>query len=121
LSSNDLRLNQANKYRALWEFAHGIVSVRSTPPNLQIARSNLCNFKCVYCSDHRRDTQIPRTRCEEKTWQNLLGLIPRSEVLAFHGISEFMIDPEFFDIAVKGNDRQLISLNLKEGLFLLCH
>jgi MoaA/NifB/PqqE/SkfB family radical SAM enzyme len=25
-------------------------------------------------------------------------LIPRSETLSFHGISEFMIDPEFFDI-----------------------
>jgi MoaA/NifB/PqqE/SkfB family radical SAM enzyme len=98
MSVNELRVNQKNKYRALWEFAHRISEVNSTPPNLQIARSNLCNFKCVYCIDHRVGNQIPRTKNEGETWQDLLKLIPRSERLAFHGISEFMIDPEFFDI-----------------------
>lgn len=93
-----LRLNQRNKYQALWEFAHGIADVQSTPVHLQIARSNLCNFKCVYCIDHRVGNQIPRTKNEGETWQALLSLIPRSEELAFHGISEFMIDPEFFAI-----------------------
>ena len=93
-----LRLNQKNKYRALWEFAHGMTDVKSTPPNLQIARSNICNFHCVYCIDHRVGNQILRTKNAGKTWQKLLELIPRSEVLAFHGVSEFMIDPEFFDI-----------------------
>jgi len=95
---SEFKLNQKNKYRALWEFAHGIADVKSTPPNLQIARSNLCNFHCVYCVDHRLGNQIPRTKIEGETWQKLLELIPRSEVLAFHGVSEFMIDPEFFDI-----------------------
>jgi MoaA/NifB/PqqE/SkfB family radical SAM enzyme len=98
VSGSKVRLNQKNKYRALWEFARGIADVKSTPSNLQIARSNLCNFKCVYCTDHRVGNQIPRTKNEGQTWQKLLDLIPASEVLAFHGISEFMIDPEFFDI-----------------------
>jgi MoaA/NifB/PqqE/SkfB family radical SAM enzyme len=98
MSISELRLNQKNKYRALWEFAHGIADVKSTPPNLQITRSNICNFQCVYCIDHRVGNQIPRTKNEGETWQKLLELIPRSEVLAFHGISEFMIDLEFFDI-----------------------
>jgi MoaA/NifB/PqqE/SkfB family radical SAM enzyme len=93
-----LRLNQKNKYRALWEFANGMVAVKTTPPSLQIARSNICNFKCVYCIDHRVGNQIPRTKNEGETWQRLARLIPRSEELGFHGISEFMIDPEFFDI-----------------------
>lgn len=96
-TARDLRLNQRNKYQALWEFAHGTSDVATTPPNLQIARSNLCNFKCVYCIDHREGNTVPRTVNEGATWQMLLGLIPRSESLAFHGISEFMIDLEFFD------------------------
>jgi MoaA/NifB/PqqE/SkfB family radical SAM enzyme len=98
MQTTPLRPNQHNKYQALWEFAHGVSQVATTPPALQIARSNLCNFKCVYCIDHRVGNQIPRTKNEGETWQRLLSLIPRSEELAFHGISEFMIDPEFFDI-----------------------
>jgi MoaA/NifB/PqqE/SkfB family radical SAM enzyme len=95
---SEIKLNQKNKYLALWEFAHGIADVKSTPPNLQIARSNICNFKCVYCAEHRIGNRMPRTRFEEDIWQKLLGLIPRCDMLAFHGIGEFMIDPEFFDI-----------------------
>jgi MoaA/NifB/PqqE/SkfB family radical SAM enzyme len=98
MSSDELRLNQKNKYRALWEFARGVANVATTPPTLQIARTNICNFRCVYCTDHRAGNNIPRTKNEGETWQRLLQLIPRSETLSFHGISEFMIDPEFFDI-----------------------
>ncbi len=98
MAASDLRPNQINKYRALWEFSHGIAAVNSIPAQLQLARSNTCNFKCVYCSDHRVGNQIPRTKLEAETWRSLLALIPRSDWLAFHGISEFMIDPEFFDI-----------------------
>lgn len=95
---SEIKLNQKNKYLTLWEFTHGIADVKSTPPNLQIARSNICNFKCVYCIEHRAGNQIPQTINKRDTWQKLLGLIPRCDMLAFHGISEFMIDPEFFDI-----------------------
>jgi len=98
MNASDLRPNQQNNYRALWEFAHGTADVDTTPPSLQIARSNTCNFKCVYCSDHRVGNQIPRTQIEGETWQRLLHLIPQSQELAFHGISEFFIDLEFFDI-----------------------
>jgi MoaA/NifB/PqqE/SkfB family radical SAM enzyme len=98
LDAKEFSLNQRNKYLALWEFAHKTTNVKSTPSSLQMARSNICNFRCVYCSDHRSANQIPRTTLEEETWRKLVDLIPRSEVLAFHGISEFMIDPEFFDI-----------------------
>lgn len=112
MAAHELRLNQRNKYQALWEFAHGVAEVRTTPPYLQIARSNLCNFKCVYCIDHRVGNQIPRTTNEGETWQRLLALIPRSESLAFHGISEFMIDPEFFDIVERCAKAQTtLSLN----------
>lgn len=96
-TARELRLNERNKYQALWEFAHGSADVATTPANLQIARSNLCNFKCVYCIDHREGNNVPRTVNSGDTWQMLLGLIPKSESLAFHGISEFMIDLEFFD------------------------
>jgi MoaA/NifB/PqqE/SkfB family radical SAM enzyme len=98
MSLSELKLNQKNQYQALWEFAHGIADVQSTPPEFQMARSNLCNFKCVYCIDHRVGNQILRTSLEGDTWLVLLKLIPRSKLLAFHGVSEFMIDPEFFDI-----------------------
>ena len=92
-----LRPNQKNKYQALWEFARGQSLVHTTPPALQIARTNVCNLKCVYCTDHRVGNEVPRTKQEGETWRRLLELIPRSETLAFHGISEFLVDPEFFD------------------------
>jgi MoaA/NifB/PqqE/SkfB family radical SAM enzyme len=101
MATDEIRPNQRNRYQALWEFAHGIAAVESTPPNLQLARSNTCNFKCVYCIDHRTGNQIPRTQLEGRTWDDLLALIPRSATLAFHGISEFMVDPEFFDIVAR--------------------
>jgi MoaA/NifB/PqqE/SkfB family radical SAM enzyme len=31
-------------------------------------------------------------------WENLVGVVERAEVLAFHGISEFLIDKDFFPI-----------------------
>jgi len=93
-----IRVNRENRYRAQWEFTNRIANVNSTPVNLQIARSNLCNFKCVYCVDHRIGNEIPRTKNEGETWEKLTQLIPRSERLRFHGISEFMIDPDFFTI-----------------------
>lgn len=98
MSPNELRPNQKNRYLALWEFAHGVFDVKSTPSNLQIARTNICNFKCVYCIEHRAGNKIPQTKHTEDSWQKLLRLIPRCDMLAFHGISEFMIDPGFFDI-----------------------
>jgi len=108
----ELRASQLNKYRALWEFAHGITDVRSIPANLQMARSNLCNFKCVYCIDHREGNDIPRTRIEGDIWARLQQLIPRAESLAFHGISEFMIDPGFFEIVGNcGTARAALSIN----------
>ena len=95
---SELRPNQKNKYRALWELAHGVCKVSSTPPSFQFAKNNICNFKCVYCIDHRPGNQIPRSRLEGEVWQSLLKLIPNSADLGFHGISEFFVDPEFFDI-----------------------
>jgi len=93
-----MRLNQINKYQALWEYSHGVSEVESTPSDLQIGRTNTCNFKCVYCGDHREGNQVPRTNIEGHTLDDMLTLIPRSTQLMFHGISEFMIDPHFFDI-----------------------
>ncbi len=93
-----LRPFHENKYLALWEFTHGVDEVQSTPVTLQIARTNSCNFKCVYCSDHRAGNQIPRTNISDAVWQDLVGVVERAEVLAFHGISEFMIDKDFFTI-----------------------
>jgi MoaA/NifB/PqqE/SkfB family radical SAM enzyme len=93
-----LRENQLNRYRAMREFAVGAAELRTTPPSLQIARTNDCNFTCAYCSDHRDGTQVPRTELAGDTWQGLLDLIPRSTSMAFHGISEFLVDKHFFDI-----------------------
>jgi MoaA/NifB/PqqE/SkfB family radical SAM enzyme len=87
-----------NKYLALWEFVHGVDEVRSTPVTLQIARTNACNFKCVYCSDHRAGNQIPRATISDAVWQELVEIVDRAVVLAFHGVSEFMIDKDFFSI-----------------------
>jgi MoaA/NifB/PqqE/SkfB family radical SAM enzyme len=107
-----LRPNQKNRYRALWEIANGIAEVQSTPGSLQFAKSNTCNFKCVYCIDHRPGNQIPRTRIEGVAWERLLDLIPRSAELGFHGISEFFTDPEFFDLVRRSADAgAALSLN----------
>jgi len=106
MASETLRPNQKNKYRALWEFTHGVTVVDSIPTALQIARSNTCNFKCVYCADHRPGNTLPRNKLEGQTWDNLLALIPKADILAFHGISEFMIDPDFFDLVQRCADAQ---------------
>ena len=87
-----------NKYRARWELATLQSAVQTTPPILQIARSNVCNFKCVYCIDHRAGTTIPRSKLDGSTWQSMLALAQRSDILSFHGVSEFFVDPEFFNL-----------------------
>src|SRR5690242_7526623 len=107
-----MRLNQENKYRALWEYAHGLASVDSIPSMLNISRTNTCNFKCVYCPDHRLGNNVARTKLEGRTWERLLSLIPRAEWLAFHGISEFMFDPNFFEIVRRcGDAHATLSIN----------
>lgn len=93
-----LRQNQINRYRSMREYALGAAELRSTPPSLQIARTNRCNFHCAYCIDHREGSTVPRTVLDGAIWGGLLDLIPASSSMAFHGISEFLIDPEFFDI-----------------------
>jgi MoaA/NifB/PqqE/SkfB family radical SAM enzyme len=92
------RENQRNRYRSMREFATGAAQVQTTPASLQIARTNRCNFKCAYCIDHRVGSTIPRTELTGDTWEGLRQLIPASTSMAFHGISEFLIDPEFFAI-----------------------
>jgi MoaA/NifB/PqqE/SkfB family radical SAM enzyme len=98
MTHQHLRANRINKYRALWEAANGIASVETIPTQLQIALTNTCNLKCVYCGDHRAGNSVPRTKLEGETWSNMLRLIPKAEWLAFHGISEFMMDPNFFEL-----------------------
>jgi wyosine [tRNA(Phe)-imidazoG37] synthetase (radical SAM superfamily) len=93
-----MNLGQRNKYRALWEFSHGFACVQSIPAQLQIALSNTCNFKCVYCWPHRVGNTAPRSKLQPQVWSDLESVIPRAEWLAFHGISEFMMDPKFFDV-----------------------
>lgn len=95
---NAIDANLVNRYRGQWEFARGDHLVDSTPSDLQIGRSNQCNFKCVYCVDHRSGNTKPRTKLSAGAWDDLSALIPQTEILAFHGVSEFFIDPEFFTI-----------------------
>ncbi len=97
-SPQSLLPNEANRLRAQWEFARGQAEVVSTPARLQLGRSNICNFHCVYCSDHRAGNTIPRSRLEGATWDHLARLIPRATFLGFHGVSEFFLDPDFFAI-----------------------
>ena len=93
-----LRENQWNRYRAMREFALAASNVDSSPPSLQIARTNRCNFKCAYCIDHRVGSTVPRTELTGETWADLLRLLPSTSSMAFHGISEFLIDPHFFEV-----------------------
>ncbi|MFN7455602.1 MAG: radical SAM protein [Pseudobdellovibrionaceae bacterium] len=82
----------------MWDFALGNSHTKSIPPVLQIGRSNICNFKCVYCPDHRIGNRVPREKLDQTAWGRLAQLIPRAELLSFHGISEFLLDPDFFSI-----------------------
>lgn len=88
-----------NRYRAVWEYLNGVADVGTVPLNLQVARNNLCNFKCVYCTDHRPGNDIPRSQLEGDPWQRIKrDILPLADELSFHGISEFFIDKEFFEI-----------------------
>jgi MoaA/NifB/PqqE/SkfB family radical SAM enzyme len=93
-----LRANQENRYLAYWEFIRGRPAVASTPPNLQIARNNVCNFHCVYCRDHFPGNTFPRHHVSEERYRELLDLVPRTDVVSFFGISEFTVDPRFFEL-----------------------
>lgn len=95
---SDLAPNLRNRRLAEWEFAQGATEVASTPPNLQLARWNLCNLHCVYCRDHRPGTDFPRYRVSDGRWRELLQMVPQTEVVSFFGISEFLIDPQFFEL-----------------------
>jgi MoaA/NifB/PqqE/SkfB family radical SAM enzyme len=87
-----------------------------------MARSNLCNFKCVYCIDHRVGNQIPRTIIEGPQWQGLLELIPGCSELGFHGISEFFVDPGFFDILQRSAEAgAALSLNTNASVCTARH
>ena len=90
--------NEINRFHALAEFASGQEVVHSIPVMLQIGRSNKCNFKCVYCPDHRVGNDLPRSELTGETWEKLLKLVHRSRFASFHGVSEFLIDPDFFEI-----------------------
>jgi MoaA/NifB/PqqE/SkfB family radical SAM enzyme len=90
--------NVRNHYRALWEFAHGVSVPQTYPTVLQVALNNLCNFKCVYCTDQRDGNTVPRSKIDGQSWTDLLEVIPFADVIAFHGISEFFIDKNFFDL-----------------------
>jgi hypothetical protein len=91
-------LSEQNRMLAAWEFAHGATQVETVPVMLQIGRNNKCNFKCVYCADHRVGNNLPRHELSGDTWDDLLRLVPRSRMISFHGVSEFLLDPDFFKI-----------------------
>lgn len=90
--------NVHNHDRALWEFAHGVSVPQTFPTVLQVALNNLCNFKCVYCTDQREGNTVPRSQIDGQLWADLLEVIPYADVIAFHGVSEFFIDRNFFDL-----------------------
>ncbi len=50
-----------NFFRNNWEFMRAAEVVESTPPSIQVAFNNTCNFKCNYCADHRVGTRFHET------------------------------------------------------------
>lgn len=90
--------NLENRYRAIWDFAAGETRPQSLPASLQLALDNRCNFHCSYCPDHREGSTIPRSELVGSALTESLALIPHVETLAFHGVSEFLIDRNFFEI-----------------------
>src|SRR5262249_49350085 len=68
------------------------------PTALQFALNNSCNFKCVYCTDHRAGNDVPRTQLVGRAYDDVIAAIPRADLLAFHGINEFFIDTRFFEL-----------------------
>lgn len=101
MADEPTRPNLRNRYLALWEFQRGVAKTASYPTVLQIALNNLCNFKCVYCSDQREGNTVPRSQLEGRTWDDVLHALPFAETLAFHGISEFFVDKKFFDLVAR--------------------
>ncbi len=108
----ELPANIRNRYRSIWDFASGETRPESLPSTLQIALDNRCNFHCSYCPDHRANSTIPRTELAGAVREKTLALIPYVETLAFHGVSEFLIDRNFFDILeVCAASRARLSIN----------
>lgn len=93
-----MELNVRNRYQAQWEMAHGEVAPEALPSVLQIGLSNRCNFHCVYCPDHFVGSPVDRQHLSGDALKDLLAYIPSLEIAAFHGVSEFFVEPNFFDI-----------------------
>ncbi len=93
-----MELNVRNRYQAQWEMAHGEVAPHAAPSILQIGLSNRCNFHCVYCPDHFIGSPVAAQHLDADTLEDLLQYIPQLEIAAFHGVSEFFVEPNFFDI-----------------------
>src|SRR5262249_38614436 len=91
-AANGVRPNARNRYRAQFEFANGVLAPETLPTALQFALNNSCNFKCVYCTDHRAGNDVPRTQLVGRAYDDVIAAIPRADLLAFHGINEFFID-----------------------------
>ena len=88
---------QLNRYRAMWEFSAGVAAPESGPTSLQIGLSNRCNLQCVYCAEQREGNTFPRLVLSKLARDRLSGVLESADTLGFFGISEFMIEPDFFE------------------------
>lgn len=87
---------QLNRYRAMWDFSSGSSTPPSFPTSIQVGLSNRCNLNCVYCAEQRDGNTFPRLVLSPQARTNLRPALEAADTLGFFGISEFMIEPDFF-------------------------
>jgi MoaA/NifB/PqqE/SkfB family radical SAM enzyme len=111
-ADGSLSTGYRNYFLNSWEFAQGAEIVRSTPPSIQIASNNNCNFSCVYCADHRAGNHVPRLSLTHEVRDRLDPLVDQALAASFHGISEFFLEKQFFAIVERcGRAGTILSLN----------
>jgi MoaA/NifB/PqqE/SkfB family radical SAM enzyme len=94
------------------QFPNDFPVIAPLPDDLQIGLSNICNFKCLFCAEHRPGHRPEVCRFSDSMYKLLKNVLPHIKQAAFHENSEFFLDPHFEEILqLCSQHRVTVSLN----------
>ena len=82
------------------------------PVDIQFGLSNICNYTCLFCGEHRPGHTPPKVRFTDEMYEMMYRMLPLVEEAAFHENSEFFVDSQFISIAEEcSRNNVTLSLN----------
>lgn len=95
------------------------------PLTLQIEPTNLCNFSCVYCTQHAGKKQgslckeeAPSGNMSLETFRKILDKYPSAYLLQLQGQGEPLINKEFEAMVCEARSRGIIVFTITNGAML---